>query len=216
MAAGEPVSPYSTQQLNVPKLLAESTLKMPLPDLSDRTEPISQASVPLSGAEGTLNMPLPDLAVPQEQTQRFERPVLEGPARPLPVAVDPEPSLAQAQPAGGLRWKLGSALVLVVLLGGAAAYAYLHRAPLRQASPLQPPSGARPSAKDTVPEGAQIYLDQAKAGDTSAMRMLGVMYYYGLNVPQDREKGLYWYRQAADKGSETARTELAKLEAAGR
>jgi TPR repeat protein len=36
------------------------------------------------------------------------------------------------------------------------------------------------------------------------MRMLGVMYYYGLNVPQDREKGLYWYRQAAAKGSDVA------------
>jgi len=46
--------------------------------------------------------------------------------------------------------------------------------------------------------------------------MLGVMYYYGLNVPQDREKGLYWYRKAAEKGSDVARGELNKLEAAGK
>jgi len=44
------------------------------------------------------------------------------------------------------------------------------------------------------------------------MRMLGVMYYYGLNVPQDREKGLQWYRKAAEKGSDAARLELAKIE----
>ena len=44
------------------------------------------------------------------------------------------------------------------------------------------------------------------------MRMLGVMYYYGLNVPQDREKGLYWYRKAVEKGSDAARSELSKIE----
>ena len=50
----------------------------------------------------------------------------------------------------------------------------------------------------------------------NAMRTLGVMYYNGLNVPQDREKGLYWYRRAAEKGSATAKAELAQLEAAGK
>jgi hypothetical protein len=59
-----------------------------------------------------------------------------------------------------------------------------------------------------------VYLEQAKAGDAHAMRMLGVMYYYGLNVPQDREKGLYWYRKAAERGSDAARIELEKLEPA--
>jgi TPR repeat protein len=44
------------------------------------------------------------------------------------------------------------------------------------------------------------------------MRMLGVYYYNGLNVPQDREKGIYWYRKAAEKGSDAARAELNQIE----
>ena len=68
--------------------------------------------------------------------------------------------------------------------------------------------GAGASLRDV-----QAYLDQAKAGDTHAMRMLGAMYTYGLNVPQDRENGLYWYRKAAERGSDAARIELGKLEA---
>jgi hypothetical protein len=67
-------------------------------------------------------------------------------------------------------------------------------------------------AAGSLPAGAQAYLEQARKGDANAMRMLGVMYYHGLNVPQDREKGLYWYRQAAAKGSEAARSELNKIE----
>jgi TPR repeat protein len=44
------------------------------------------------------------------------------------------------------------------------------------------------------------------------MYMLGVMFDQGLNVPQDREKGLYWKRKAAENGSEAARSELSKIE----
>jgi TPR repeat protein len=38
------------------------------------------------------------------------------------------------------------------------------------------------------------------------------MYYNGLNIPQDREKGLYWLRKAAEKGSVGARAELSQIE----
>jgi hypothetical protein len=75
-----------------------------------------------------------------------------------------------------------------------------------------PASVASPITTESVPPGAQPYLDKAKAGDVYAMRMLGVMYLNGLNVPQDREKGLYWYRKAAENGSEAARSELSKIE----
>ena len=33
-----------------------------------------------------------------------------------------------------------------------------------------------------------------------------------LNVPKDREKGLYYYRMAAEKGSDAARAELSQIE----
>jgi TPR repeat protein len=44
------------------------------------------------------------------------------------------------------------------------------------------------------------------------MHMLAVMYYNGLNLPKDREKGLYWYRKAAAQGSDAARAELSAIE----
>lgn len=82
-------------------------------------------------------------------------------------------------------------------------------------SPARPATAPPAASRAKLPPGVQSYLDQAKAGDAHAMRMLGVMYYYGLNVPQDREEGLRWYRLAAAKGSDAAREELAKLEATG-
>ena len=55
-------------------------------------------------------------------------------------------------------------------------------------------------------------MDKAKSGDANAMRMLGAMYYYGLDVPPDRERGLSGYRKAAEAGSDVARAELSRLE----
>ena len=200
-----------TQQLNVSQILAGSTLEMPLPKLGVHVEPTQQPSVPQIQAESTLKMPLPDLKVPAEQTQRIERPVLGEPSLPLPVWVEPDATVSQA---AGFPWKLPVALLLLALAGGvAAAYLYLNRSPTRQTPPVR--ALAPEVVPEVVPEGARAYLDQAKAGDANAMRMLGVMYYNGLNVPQDRAKGLYWYRQAAETGSETAKAELAQLEAAG-
>ena len=107
-------------------------------------------------------------------------------------------------------WKLPLALGALVVLG-AASYLVFSRKPVAQ--PSSRPVAEAPTM-DAVPPAVQGYLDQAKAGDAHAMRMLGVMYDYGLDVPQDREKGLHWYRQAAEKGSDAARTELQRLEGA--
>lgn len=101
-------------------------------------------------------------------------------------------------------WLLGS----LVVVAGVAAYLIF---PHKQA-PSPRPVVANEAQPEPIPEAATLYLEQAQAGDAHAMRMLGVMYYYGLNVPQDRAKGLLWYRKAADKGSDAAREELRKLE----
>lgn len=137
---------------------------------------------------------LPPLVAGSDQTQRL-----------------PPPPLAAGSPAGRGGWlwtALGGAAALAVL-GGGGYLLFLRKAEEPAAVPHIRPVEA-------VPPGVQTYLDQAKAGDAHAMRMLGVMYYYGLNVPQDREKGLYWYRQAAEKGSDAAREELAKLAGAAK
>lgn len=135
---------------------------------------------------------------------------------PPPVLTDPgsaqrsgAPGEPPAPSAFGIRRLLGAAILLAALGGG--AYLLFFRGTSASAPG---PSASGPGAEN-LPPGVQAYLDQAKAGDAHAMRMLGVMYYYGLNVPQDREKGLYWYRQAADRGSDVARAELSKLQQGG-
>jgi hypothetical protein len=111
---------------------------------------------------------------------------------------------------GSFGWKLPVGLGALVVLG-AIAYVLLSRQPAAQPSNL-PAAGSTPAVTDAVPPAAKVYLEQAQAGDAHAMRMLGAMYYYGLNVPQDRYKGRYWYGKAAEKGSDAARSELNKIE----
>ena len=129
------------------------------------------------------------------------------------VATDPGLTPRPAPPPvpedarGSMIRKVLGAFAFLAVLGGGAYLLFFRGAPTP--APVLPAPAA-----EAVPPGVQAYLDQAKAGDAHAMRMLGVMYYYGLNVPQDREKGLHWYRQAAEKGSDAAREELAKLQGA--
>ncbi len=186
MPAGEPPDPYSTQRLNVSKHLEASG---PLPP---------PLTVSKAGPDQTQQSALPKLDEPPIRVQKVDQPAeaagrtqnqLLRPVAPRPFA-----------------WKLPLFLggLLVV---GAAAYLMFSMGP--GAKPPPPPPAATPQP---APSGTQIYLDQAKAGDAHAMRMLGVMYYYGLNVPQDREKGLFWYRKAAEQGSDAARSELSKIE----
>lgn len=158
--------------------------------------------------------PLPDATqklpagVPQDprSTVRMEGlpPVVEEAGRTL--RLPPPSEVAGAQAARGARiWLVLGGLAILAVLGGGGYLLFFREA--GAPAPL-PPAGA----SEAVPAGVQTYLDQARAGDAHAMRMLGVMYYYGLNVPQDREKGIYWYRQAAEKGSDAAREDLAKLQ----
>ena len=106
-----------------------------------------------------------------------------------------------------LRWKVPLILGSLVVLGGGAYLAFFRNS----AVPPSPQPKPVPSI-ESVPPAAQATLEQAKAGDVRAMHMLGLMYYNGLNLPRDREKGLYWLRKAAEKGSVGARAELSQIE----
>ena len=192
LGAGRPGDPRSTQQLNISNIISQhqdagSTLHAP---------------EPASSSEDTLTMPRPKLNDPPIRVQKVDQPAeAAGQTQRLPL---------QAEAPRGFGWKIplavGGGVVLV-----AAAILVFSRGTASQ-SAVAPASVAPSIAGEAVPAGAQAYLGKAKAGDVYAMRMLGVMYYNGLNVAQDREKGLYWYRQAAAKGSEAARSELSKIE----
>lgn len=162
---------------------------------------------------------------PSRETQ-----ILPGPLRIRPVGAEDSPGTPDSAPPPLLpapseptfapqRWcgslccwvALGTSLTSLVLAG------LLLRETRRTAAPPGPPSTAVPRAVDAPPSAAthpalQPYLERAQAGDTSAMRMLGLMHYHGLNLPPDRAEGLKWIRRAAEAGSPAAREELKHME----
>jgi len=190
LAAGVPVDPRSTVQVDIPKLLSShSTLRLHLPESA--TDPNQTQRLVLSkGDEPPIRVKKVD------QPLETEGQTGESPLRPE----GPKP----------FGWKLPLGLAVLVLLG-AGTYLVVARKPSQPAGRPPVPEGIR-SGVEAVPPAAEVYFQQAKTGDAHAMRMLGVMYYYGLNVPQDRQKGLDWYRKAAEKGSDAARSELNKIE----
>jgi hypothetical protein len=185
LPAGEPPNPYSTQRLDIAKYLeANSTVR-----LSVKPSPQS---------DPTQKLRLPVMEDSPIRVQKIDLPAdAAGQTQKLPLRQEaPKP----------LAWKLPLLLGGLVVLG-VAAFLVLSRGPVRQSPVLHAFAAA-----DSAPATIQTYLEQAKAGDAHAMRMLGAMYYYGLSVPRDPEKGLYWYRKAAEKGSDAARSELSKIE----
>ncbi|BDU77661.1 tetratricopeptide repeat protein [Mesoterricola sediminis] len=97
------------------------------------------------------------------------------------------------------QWLFG--LLAVVLLGGAVGVYFLGFGG----------EGGFALRAPEVPPPVRPYLDLAKEGDPSAMRMLGTMYYNGLNVRQDRREGIRWFRKAAKAGSVAAKRDLEQL-----
>lgn len=116
-----------------------------------------------------------------------------------------------SRPASARKLWAGAALCLLVLAGG-AAYWFLRPEPedgiVNDVLLPLPPT----PAPETVPPELRSYLDQAKGGDARAMHMIALMYWNGLNVRQDRVKGLDWYRKAAAAGDKAAQKELAVIE----
>lgn len=195
LPAGLPASPHATQPLNLAKDLGiDATQKLPLGNS-------------IAAADQTLKLTRPRMDVPPIRVQRVDQPAeAEGQTQDLPLRT------AVSKPFDW-RWPLGLGALVVL---GAAAFLVFSKGP----APPTARATAAPGVGNPEPTGAttslppdvQAYLEQAKAGDTHAMRMLGAMYLQGLNVPKDREKGLYWYRKAAEMGSDAARTELNQIE----
>jgi hypothetical protein len=117
-------------------------------------------------------------------------------------------------------WAWGALAVLVLGLGFGGVYAlqpqWLGIRPQESEPATEPPptTGAKTEEAPApeIPQALRHYFDEAEKGDAAAMRMLGVMYYNGLNVPRNEAEGLKWYRKAADHGSKAAQKELKLLE----
>jgi len=171
-------------------------MSTPDPEIPDRFDPRSPRVLGPHGSD-TQPIPVGDPPVPVEGA-------LPG-ASGSPVAAPPE---APARPGSkALRsWIIGGIAVLI-LAGAAASY-------------LRGPGSGAPSspAAPDIPPSLRPYYDRAQEGDASAMRMLGTMYYNGLNVRQNSREGIRWFRKAvrwfrkaAAAGSVAAQKDLEQL-----
>lgn len=104
--------------------------------------------------------------------------------------------------------------ILLLIIGG--IYFAFFRTSLKTNLPLVnlPSQTTEPSLP--VPAGMQGTLANAKGGDSKAMHMLGVSFYYGLNVPQNKAEGLRWMRKSAAAGNEKAKSDLRQMESGSR
>lgn len=97
-------------------------------------------------------------------------------------------------------------LLAILVLGAALGLFFLGNGARR---PQALGDGTHPERE--VPFALRPYYDRAGTGDASAMRMLGTMYYNGLNVRKDKAEGIRWFRKAAAAGSVAARKDLEQL-----
>lgn len=112
---------------------------------------------------------------------------------------------------GWLPWTLGGVAAAGVAAG---VWIWSTREPVaaQEVVALQAPVAALESLSPEV----KALVKEAEGGNVHAMRTLALWYYYGLNVPKDRVRGLEWYRKAAAAGSSAARQELAQIESGQR
>ena len=95
-------------------------------------------------------------------------------------------------------------LVAIMILGVAGGFFFIDAtAPWVRMGPSVMPGDVPPALKP--------YLERAEEGDASAMRMLGTMYYNGLNVRKNKVEGIRWFRKAAEGGSVAAQKDLEQL-----
>jgi len=120
--------------------------------------------------------------------------------QPIPVDPPAPPARPRQRP-----WYWAGGIIAVLILAG-AALSYLHDRPSADADLTDETIPVK-----AIPPTLRPYYDRAVTGDASAMRMLGTMYYNGLNVPQNTKEGIRWYRKAAAAGSVAAAKDLEQL-----
>ena len=112
----------------------------------------------------------------------------------------PEERPAPARQSRTTLWAFG--VLAVAILAGTLAYYVLY--------PAGETQRAAPGIENAAP-AVRPYLEKAAQGDPNAMRMLGTMYYNGLNVQQNRKEGIRWFRKAVAAGSVAARKDLEQM-----
>lgn len=138
-------------------------------------------------------------------TQGGQAPTAFMPPVPITPPVPEEPLPKAGLPRRPRLLMLSLGLVGILLLGSAVGLFFLNTSFGDWAHRMT----GRP--EKTVPPALRGYYDRALQGDAGAMRMLGTMYYNGLNVPKDKVEGIHWFRKAAAAGSVAAHKDLEQL-----
>ena len=186
-----------------PSSLDPSELARVLLEAEPRPVEASTIAIPVKHLDQTQTEGMPPSPATGSQTEA------------LPVLASPQSVPAMAQPApvagGALKRWLGLAACLLLLAGLAIYWAMRPGTPgdVNTEAPLEETN--RP-ASEPVPPELRPYMDQAAKGDAKAMHMIALMYWNGLNVQQDRAKGLAWYRKSAAAGDKGAQKELSVIE----
>ena len=142
------------------------------------------------------------MSIPDEGTRTDTRPKAEAPP-PFDLVLPELELRILAGPVSAprdLRCHLGGITALFVITCFASP-SLLER----------PAPGAAAGFKEEVPTAARRYYDRAVNGDAGAMRILGHMYYQGLDVPRDIQEGIQWYHRAVAAGSLEAIRDLERL-----
>jgi len=200
------VQPLATSTQPIPLLRAEAT---PASETTLQPPPIPGAA-PTPAAETTIQpiavstiAPSPDAAETaiQPLLHTFE----ERPSKGLPGWVWALFGAGGAILVGATIW---------FLIGDSdKPSSKIKESPESISTPTATPAAKEETTSAETPAALRPYLEKAREGDAKSMHMLAVMYYNGLNVRQNREEGLKWYRKAAEAGSNAARKELKQIEA---
>lgn len=129
----------------------------------------------------------------------------------IPVSSLELPGTPPAKGWGWVPWLVGG-LAAAAVATGVWVWSSRDPGPTQEVVALQGP--VQPS--EPLPPEVKALVKEAEGGNVHAMRTLALWYYYGLNVPRDRVRGLDWYRKAAAAGSSVARQELAQIESGQR
>ncbi|MFZ1612581.1 MAG: hypothetical protein WAT51_00310 [Holophaga sp.] len=212
--AGQPDA-FQTAKLPIPQAPKTSIFDITLAGVPDPVAPEAvpeKASLPLSPKTSIFDITqtglptgIPPAPVQAEVIPEPE-PWDEGTAAEWNPKWNPKPApLPKPEPVMPSGSRLRFALLAVGLVACVAVIAggVLY---FRTPATLQARSHPKP-----VPASLQGYLTQAEGGDSTAMRMLGLCYCYGIAAPADWPEGVLWLRRAAKAGNATARTELASM-----
>ncbi len=229
LSAGMAITPPTMLMPALPEAGPTVPVKLPVP-APKVTAPALAPSSPMQSPKPTAKgparapearvqpiVPVPAPSVPgypdRKDPLRPRPPVLASNtvSRPAPIEIQTSNPLSEKPTTSSSKVWIPVALGVLVL-GGIGGYFAFSRTSSNPRRPVPKTESALAEPSLSVPPDMQGTLAKAKAGDGKSMHMLGVSFFYGLNVPQNKAEGLRWMRKAAAAGNDKAKSDLRQME----